>query len=65
MAEPTHAPQTEDTPRAFGWCAWHKGTADGVRLIDVIEQGSGSGGTLFACGPCREVHGLVPFADRR
>ncbi len=48
----------------YGWCAWHKGHARGVRLIQVQEQGSGSGGSCFACGPCREKHGLVPLADR-
>ncbi|MGN7136757.1 hypothetical protein [Streptomyces pseudogriseolus] len=72
MAEPTHTPPAEEdaaTPeepqrRAFGWCAWHEGHAEGVRLIDVIEQGSGSGITHFACGPCRTIYGLTPFADR-
>ncbi|MGQ5576784.1 hypothetical protein [Streptomyces sp. ECR3.8] len=69
MAETNHTPPTEEdttttVPRAFGYCAWHQGHADGVRLIDVIEQGSGSGGTVFACGPCIAVNNLVPFADR-
>lgn len=56
--------QTETRPTAFGWCAWHKGMAEGVRLIEVIEQGSGRGGDLFACEPCRQIHRLVPYADR-
>lgn len=65
MAEPTHTPPAqEDTPRAFGWCHWHQGHSEGIRLIDVVEQGSGSGGTVFACTPCIAVNGLVPFADR-
>ncbi|MER7738906.1 hypothetical protein ABTX34_11365 [Streptomyces sp. NPDC096538] len=65
MAEPTHTPPAEeDTRSAFGWCHWHQGHADGIRLIDVIEQGSGSGITHFACGPCIVANGLVPFADR-
>ena len=53
-----------NTPTAYAWCSWHDGFAEGVRLIDVIEQGSGSGGNLFACEPCREIHRLVPYADR-
>ncbi|MFF5801581.1 hypothetical protein [Streptomyces albogriseolus] len=69
MAEPTHTPPTEEdtattVPRAFGYCAWHQGHAEDVRLIDVLEQGSGSGITHFACGPCMAAYGLVPFADR-
>ncbi len=51
--------------RAFGWCAWHSAMAEGVRLINVIEQGSGPGGTQFACAPCRDLYGLTPFADGR
>lgn len=60
-------PQTEDAPAApaaYAWCSWHNRFSNGVRLIEAIEQGSGSGGNLFACGPCREAYGLVPFSDR-
>ncbi|MGA5374256.1 hypothetical protein ACPCSD_24740 [Streptomyces griseoincarnatus] len=65
MEESTQAtPEETTTPTAFGWCSWHQGYAGGIRLIDVIEQGSGSGGTVFACGPCITVNGLTPFADR-
>lgn len=56
-------PQTTQST-AFGWCAWHKGHADDVRLIRVIEQGTGPGGCLFSCGPCRDVHRLIPLADQ-
>lgn len=65
MAEPTQAPDTPTTPApaAYGWCSWHEGYASGIRLIHVHEQGSGPGGGIFACGPCRETHRLVPFAD--
>ena len=52
------------TPTAFGWCSWHRGNADGIRLISSIEQGTGPGGTLFACKPCREVNRLIPLADQ-
>jgi hypothetical protein len=62
--ESTQTQAAQDTPQAFGWCHWHQGFAAGVRLIGVIEQGSGSGITHFACGPCRKVYDLVPFADR-
>ncbi|MDV7220627.1 hypothetical protein [Streptomyces prunicolor] len=64
MQHDTETGTTQDSPRAFGWCAWHKGHAENVRLIDVHEQGSGVGGNLFACEPCRETHRLVPLADR-
>jgi hypothetical protein len=52
------------TPTGYGFCSWHNRFAAGVRLINVIEQASGSGGAQYACGPCRQVHGLIPFADR-
>ncbi|WP_103542041.1 hypothetical protein [Streptomyces sp. SM1] len=64
MSESTQPTTTEDTPTAYGLCHWHQGYASGIRLINAIEQGSGSGITHFACGPCRELHRLTPFADR-
>ncbi|WP_031104968.1 hypothetical protein [Streptomyces sp. NRRL S-146] len=64
MDESTQTEAAEGTPTGYGYCSWHKRFADDVRLIDVIEQGSGSGGTHYACSPCREAYGLVPFADR-
>jgi hypothetical protein len=51
-------------PSSYGYCAWHQAFASGVRLIQVQEQGSGPGGGAFACRPCRESYGLVPFADQ-
>ena len=47
MADPTQIDPPDSTlsaPSAFGWCHWHHGHTRGIRLIDVIEQGSGSGG---------------------
>lgn len=64
MAESTQPTAAEDNPTSYGFCSWHDRFADDVRLIDVVEQGSGPGGTQYACGPCRTKHGLVPFADR-
>jgi hypothetical protein len=64
MAEPTQSPAQQDTPTNYGYCSWHQRFASDIRLIDVIEQGSGAGGAHYACGPCREQHGLVPFAER-
>lgn len=64
MAESTGTTAAADSPAAYGYCHWHRGTVRGVRLIDVIEQGSGAGHPLFACRPCRGLHGLVPLADR-
>lgn len=63
MAESTHTGTTDNSPR-YGHCHWHNGQARGVRLIEVIEQGSGPGHGLNACPPCRGLHGLVPLADR-
>ncbi len=63
MPENTHTAPPSNTPTAFGYCAWHKGHADGIRLIQVVEQGSGPGGCLFACTPCRAEHQLTPLVD--
>lgn len=64
MQEITQTTDASNTPTAFGYCAWHKGYADGVRLIHAVEQGSGGGHCIFACPPCREVHRLTPLADQ-
>ncbi|MGV9988601.1 hypothetical protein [Streptomyces olivaceus] len=64
MSEPTHTPTAAGSPRIIAWCAWHKDVADGVRLIQVDEQGSGAGGVRYACLDCITTHHLVPFADR-
>lgn len=63
MTEPTHTPQRSDSPQT-GWCAWHQEFADTVRVIQVDEQGSGSGGVRRACQPCIDKHGLTLFAER-
>ncbi|MGY0067193.1 hypothetical protein ACWZEH_10245 [Streptomyces sp. QTS137] len=64
MDESTQTEDAAGTPTSYGFCSWHNRFAAGVRLIDVIEQGSGPGHVHYACPPCREVHGLVPYADR-
>ncbi|MFH9038976.1 hypothetical protein ACH4FA_06370 [Streptomyces sp. NPDC017966] len=64
MQESTQSQATEGNPQGFGYCSWHQRFAGDVRLIDVIEQGSGSGAVQYACGPCRKTHRLVPYADR-
>ena len=62
---PTPAPAAHTpAPTGYGWCSWHHAFAGGIRLIRAVEQGSGSGGGVFACPPCIEEHGLVPFADQ-
>lgn len=53
--------QTPQPAGQFGWCAWHQGSARGVRLIRIHEQGSGPGGGTYACQPCREKHHLTPL----
>ncbi|MCT9084114.1 hypothetical protein [Streptomyces fulvoviolaceus] len=64
MAEPAQSADSASIPVGYGWCAWHQNYARGVRLIRVFEQGSGSGGSLFACPGCRDVYDLVPLADQ-
>ena len=32
--------------------------------MQIIEQGSGPGASLYACAPCREQRGLDPFAEQ-
>ncbi|KOV73749.1 hypothetical protein ADL00_03995 [Streptomyces sp. AS58] len=51
-------------PMTYGYCSWHCGYSAGIRVIEVVEQGSGPGAAQSACEPCRGKHGLVPFADR-
>ncbi|MFJ2006979.1 hypothetical protein [Streptomyces chartreusis] len=55
----------QDSPE-LGWCSWHRGQAADVRLIHVIEQGSGPGTAArrSACAPCRWDYNLVPLANR-
>ena len=64
MSESTQPTATEGTPTAYGFCSWHQRFAAGVRLIDVIEQGSGPGCVHYACPDCMTAYRLVPFADR-
>lgn len=63
MAESTQALAAVRNPSSYGWCAWHENYARGVRLIRVIEQGSGPSPGLFACPSCREAYDLIPLAD--
>ncbi|MFC8520834.1 hypothetical protein [Streptomyces sp. NPDC057257] len=64
--QPANAENATRSSTGYGWCAWHKATSEGVRLIQITEAGSGpaTAGRLFACGPCRQAHHLVPLADR-
>ena len=65
MTDRTHSADSSNSPTtAYGYCAWHQAHAAGIRLITVHEQGSGAGGSSYACAACREKHGLIPFADR-
>ncbi|MEU5769785.1 hypothetical protein ABZ782_28110 [Streptomyces asoensis] len=51
-------------PQSFAWCSWRGDFSGTCRLVQIIEQGSGTGGGRFACGPCREEHSLTPVADQ-
>ncbi|WP_432135135.1 hypothetical protein [Streptomyces sp. bgisy154] len=65
MTSPDDTQQAQpDTPPDVGYCTRHHGYAGDVRLIDVVEQGSGPGYALRACAPCRAAYGLVPLGDR-
>jgi hypothetical protein len=56
-------PQTHNQT-GWGYCSWHQRFAADVRLINVIEQGSGPGDAHYACPDCRNLHGLTLFADQ-
>ncbi|MEU0359902.1 hypothetical protein [Streptomyces cyaneofuscatus] len=58
---------TDPTPTAAepGWCDWHEGPSGTAVLIQAIEQSSGPGITRFACAPCREQRGLIPYGEQR
>lgn len=60
----THRNNPQIDRTAYGWCAWHRDYAEGVRLIEVHERVSGGGGDRFACPPCRQAHRLVPYEDQ-
>ncbi|MFE4051252.1 hypothetical protein [Streptomyces sp. YIM B13518] len=65
MAETTQDTTSgEDVPQGYGYCSWHNRFAGDVRLIDVVEQGTGPGHVHYACAPCRREHNLIPYADR-
>lgn len=64
MAEGTQPEDTRTIPHAVGWCHWHKGLGEDIRLIQALEQGSGRGASFFACPRCRDRFNLVPLADR-
>ncbi|MCX5083710.1 hypothetical protein [Streptomyces sp. NBC_00401] len=46
-------------------CTWCQDYGDDPRLIQVIEAGSGPGGSLFACVSCRARYGLAIFIDKQ
>ncbi len=64
MTETTGATPTAAGP-TFGYCHWHKGPSGTAVLVSIIEQGSGPGAGLYACAPCREQRGLIPYAKTR
>lgn len=64
MSHPTDTESTPASPRAIGWCSWHKGMAEDVRLIQAVEQGSGPGMSFFACPRCRDKFSLPLLADQ-
>lgn len=60
----TPATTSPPLPRGYAYCCWHQGYAWGTRLVRIHEQGSGHGGTQFACPPCRTAYDLAPIADQ-
>jgi len=64
MPENTQTGGTATSPTGYGWCSWHRAFSNTVRLIQVIEQGSGASPALFACSSCRDIYRLTPIADQ-
>lgn len=52
----------KEVPMAY--CHYHKGASGTAVAVKAIESGSGPGGFLFACAPCREQRGLTPLAEQ-
>lgn len=65
MAETTQPASPQTSLTGVGWCHWHKGLGEDIRLIQVVEQGSGSGMNFFACPPCRGKFNLSPLGEQR
>lgn len=63
MTEPTRAPSAPTIPATLAHCSRCDALAATCRLVQIIEQVSGPGGGVFACAPCRTLHGLIPVAD--
>ncbi|KOG84487.1 hypothetical protein ACZ90_02555 [Streptomyces albus subsp. albus] len=61
----TTDPTTATAGPTFGWCHWHEGPSGTAVMVRVVEQGSGPGAALYACAPCREQRGLVPFSEQQ
>lgn len=71
MNEGTQDQNTANSPSkavtesmTYGYCSWHRGYSAGIRVIEVVEQASGPGRVQSACEPCRDMFGLVPYADQ-
>lgn len=61
MSETTEQPLSDGTVPAH-WCSWHQTTAYALP-VRIIEEGSGRGGTLYACRACRQKHGLFTITQ--
>ncbi|WP_392971256.1 hypothetical protein [Streptomyces sp. LN245] len=66
MDDTTQTERATASPDDYGRCAWHDGVTRELRLIQIVETGSGPGtaGQRYACHPCQIRFGLVPLADR-
>ncbi|MFF7982265.1 hypothetical protein ACFZDK_24575 [Streptomyces sp. NPDC007901] len=64
MAETTQPAIPQASLTGVGWCHWHKGLGEDVRVIQVVEVPSGPGAQHSACARCRRLRRLVPFADQ-
>ena len=64
MAETTQPAIPQTSLTGVGWCHWHKGLGEDVRVIQVVEVPSGPGARHSACARCRQRRNLVPFADQ-
>lgn len=65
MKPPNGEPEQVPIHTAFGYCAWCKGHASDVRLVQATDEGSGPRPKgLFACPEHRRTHRLAPLADQ-
>jgi hypothetical protein len=64
VEETTQTTEAGDSPPRYAYCHWHKGLSSSAVLVQIIEQQSGPGASLYACGPCRVQYRLTPVSEQ-